>query len=98
MSPKQTAAEARKARMARAASRRIEPDAAPAGRTAIRSKPVRITLDLDPEVYRALQEWTAKAARDLDVPKVTNAQALRAMISATAKDDADVLDVLRETK
>lgn len=41
-----TERERRKAQMAAAATRRTEPDAGPAGKTAIRSKPVRITLDL----------------------------------------------------
>jgi hypothetical protein len=49
-----TERERRKAQMAAAAARRAEPDASPAGRTAIRSKPVRITLDLSPELYRQL--------------------------------------------
>ena len=44
----------RKAQMAAAAGRRAEPNARPAGQTAIRSKPVRITLDLSPELYRQL--------------------------------------------
>jgi hypothetical protein len=41
-----TQREQRKAQMAAAATRRTEPDARPPGRTAIRSKPVRITLDV----------------------------------------------------
>jgi len=45
MSP-QRERELRKAQYAAAAGRRAEPDAPPAGRTAIRSKPIRITLDL----------------------------------------------------
>ena len=49
-----TQREQRKAQMAAAAGRRAKPDAQPAGRTAIRSKPVRITLDLSPELYRQL--------------------------------------------
>jgi len=60
----------RKAQMAAAAARRTEPDARPAGRTAIRSKPVRITLDLSPELYRQLTRWADDAAVDLDVPRV----------------------------
>jgi hypothetical protein len=33
-----------------------------AGQTAIRSKPVRITLDLSPELYRQLTRWAHSAA------------------------------------
>ena len=51
-----TQREQRKAQMAAAAARHTEPDARPAGRTAIRSKPVRITLDLSPELYRQLTQ------------------------------------------
>ena len=48
--------EQRKAQMAAAAApARPQADARPAGRTAIRSKPVRITLDLSPELYRQLR-------------------------------------------
>ena len=62
-----TQRERRKAQMTAAAARRTEPDARAPGRTAIRSKPVRITLDLSPELYRQLTEWTASAAMTLDV-------------------------------
>jgi hypothetical protein len=62
----------RKAQMAAAASSRTEPDARPRS-TAIRSKPVRITLDLSPGLYRELTRWVALA----DV--------LRAMIRVTAE-------------
>ena len=48
--------------MAAAAARRTEPGARPAGQTAIRSKPVRITLDLNPELYRQLTVWADSAA------------------------------------
>ena len=59
-----TERERRKAQMAAAAARRTAPDAAPAGKTAIRSKPVRITLDLSPELYRELTRWAHSAAID----------------------------------
>ena len=61
-----TQREQRKAQMTAAAARRTEPDARPPGRTAIRSKPVRITLDLSPELYRQLTEWAASADKPLD--------------------------------
>ena len=74
----------RRAQMAAAAGRRAEPNAGPAGRTAIRSKPVRITLDLSPELYRELTGWTDSAAIALGVPRVSLADAVRAMIRVTA--------------
>lgn len=87
--------EQRKAQMAAAAARRTEPDARPAGRTAIRSKPIRITLDLSPELYRQLTRWADSAAIALDVPRVALADAVRAMIRVTAEDPGPVLERLR---
>jgi hypothetical protein len=90
--------ELRKAQMAAAAGRRAQPDARPAGRTAIRSKPVRITLDLSPELYRELTGWTDSAAVELGVPRVSLADAMRAMIRVTADDPDRVLDLLRKDR
>ena len=90
--------EARKAQMAAAAARRAEPDARPAGRTAIRSKPVRITLDLSPELYRELTVWADSAAITLGVPRVSLADAVRAMIRVSAENPEDVLDRLRRDR
>jgi hypothetical protein len=93
-----TAREQRKAQMAAAAARRTAPDASPAGRTAIRSKPVRITLDLSPELYRELTQWADSAAVALDVPRVSLADAVRAMIRVSAENPAEVLDRLRRDR
>jgi hypothetical protein len=78
--------DARRARMQAATARRTVEDAPPAGRTAIRSKPVRITVDLNPEDYRKLAAWTTSTAAALDMPRVTSAEAVRAMIRATSGD------------
>lgn len=93
-----TQREQRKAQMAAAAARRTEPDASAAGRTAIRSKPVRITLDLSPELYRQLTKWADSAARALDVPRVALADAVRAMIRVTAENPGEVLEQLRRER
>jgi hypothetical protein len=90
--------EQRKAQMAAAATRRAEPDAPPPGRTAIRSKPVRITLDLSPELYRQLTQWAASAAIALDVPRVALADAVRAMIRATGESPDKALELLRHER
>ena len=90
--------EQRKAQMVAAAARRVEPDARPAGRTAIRSKPVRITLDLSPELYRQLTVWADAAAIELGVPRVSLADAVRAMIRVTADHPDQVLDRLRQDR
>jgi hypothetical protein len=88
----------RKAQMAAAAARRAEPNARPAGRTAIRSKPVRITLDLSPELYRELTVWADSAAIALGVPRVSLADAVRAMIRVAADNPDEVLDRLRRDR
>ena len=88
----------RKAQMAAAASRRAEPNALPAGQTAIRSKPVRITLDLSPELYRELNLWADSAAIALGGPRVSLADAVRAMIRGTAENPDEVLARLRRDR
>src|SRR5579864_264951 len=93
-----TQREQRRAQMAAAAARRTEPDAPPPGRTAIRSKPVRITLDLSPELYRQLTHWADSAAITLDVPRAALADAVRAMIRATAESPDEVLELLRRER
>jgi hypothetical protein len=93
-----TPREQRKAQMAAAAARRTAPGARPAGRTAIRSKPVRITVDLSPELYRQLTGWADTAAVTLGVPRVSLADALRAMIRVSADNPAEVLDRLRRDR
>ena len=90
--------EQRKAQMAAAAARRSDPGASPAGRTAIRSKPVRITLDLNPELYRQLTQWADSAAIALDVPRVALADAMRAMIRVTTENPGEVLERLRRDR
>jgi hypothetical protein len=93
-----TQREQRKAQMAAAAARRSEPGARPAGRTAVRSKPVRITLDLSPELYRELTRWADTAAVELDVPRVALADAMRAMIRVTTENGNEVLERLRRDR
>jgi len=93
-----TQREQRRAQMAAAAARRAEPGAGPAGRTAIRSKPVRITLDLSPELYRQLTGWADAAAVTLGVPRVSLADAMRAMIRVSADNPDQVLDRLRRDR
>jgi hypothetical protein len=74
--------DARRAARRKAAHRRIEPDAPPAGETALRSKPVRITIDLTPELYRRLTRWTQAAAEEIDAAKLPLAEVVRAMVRA----------------
>ena len=93
-----TQREQRKAQMTAAAARRTEPDARPPGRTALRSKPVRITLDLSPELYRQLTRWADSAAVELDVPRIALADAMRAMIRVTTENPDQVIERLRRER
>ena len=66
----------------------------------IRAKPVRITVDLAPADYQALNRWAAKAAIELGLPmsRLSQARVIRTMIRAAAADDVVsgvVLDLLR---
>src|SRR5256885_1621085 len=70
----------------------------PSGRTAIRSKPVRITLDLSPELYRQLTRWAHSAAIELDVPRVALADAVRAMIRVSTESPDKVIERLRRDR
>lgn len=62
-----------------------------------RTKPVRVTLDLDQETYTALNQWLGSAAAEVGAP-VSKAKALRAMIRAVSLDKSIgliVIDLLR---
>jgi hypothetical protein len=55
-------------------------------KTAVRTKPARITLNLPPELYRQLVRWTDSAAETIDVPRGGDQDALRAMIRVITAD------------
>jgi len=89
-----------------AAAVRTEPQAVPAGRTALNTAPARVTLNLPPELYRQLVRWTDSAAESIDVPRVGVQDALRAFIrvitedggQATPSTNARVLAQLRQDR
>ena len=93
-----TERERRKAQMAAAAARRAAPDASPAGRTALRSKPVRITLDLSPGALPAAHPVGRHGRDRLDVPRVALADAMRAMIRVAAESPDAVIEQLRHDR
>ena len=64
----------------------------------MRSKPIRITIDLSPELYRELTRWADSAAVALDVPRVALADAMRAMIRVAAENGDEVLERLRRDR
>jgi len=65
-----------------------------------RTKRVRFMVELTPADYEVLNRWLARAGEELDQPasETTLAQAIRAMIRATAADHVVsdvVLDLMR---
>jgi hypothetical protein len=82
-------AELRRQRMARAATARTDPAAEPPGASAIRSKPVRVTIDLTPAQYRRLNAWIAETAEDIDVVKLAQADVVRAFVQILGQPEID---------
>ena len=64
----------------------------------VRSKPVRVTLDLSPELHRQLTRWAHSAAVELDVPRVALADMVRAMIRVTMESPDEVMEQLRRDR
>jgi hypothetical protein len=77
----------REARMLRAAEGRRSLEGVPrVRRTAVRTKPVRTTVDLSPELHRKLKTWTARAAERLDVVEVPLADVFRVLIKRLVEE------------
>lgn len=87
-----------RARMAVAATRRAEADAPAPGVTAVRTKPVRVTLNLPPELFRQVTRWADFAADELGVPRVSVQDTLRAMAWAGVADVSVSSPVLAELR
>lgn len=100
MSARETAAQ-REARMMRAAAGRQEESEQPRRRTAstVRTRPVRTTVDMAPELHRRLKRWLGDAADDLEVTDVPLADVVRVLVRRLVDDDdlaAAVLEDLRD--
>lgn len=94
-----TEREARKARMAAAVTSRTAPETAPpVGRTAVRTAPVRVTLNIPPELFRQVTHWADFAADELGVPRVSVQDTLRAMAWAGVADASPSSPVLAELR
>ncbi|MEU9946905.1 hypothetical protein [Streptomyces sp. NPDC047939] len=78
-------AKEREERMQRAAAGkgRERPGAGPTtrGETAQRTKPIRLSVDLDPPLHYRLDNWSLTARTELDVPRVPAAAVVRVLIN-----------------
>lgn len=93
----------REERMARAAAGkgRDRPGAGPTtrGETAQRTKPIRLSVDLDPPLHYRLDNWALLARTELDVPRVPAAAVIRVLIDRLTNvqgDDPALRDRLRQ--
>jgi hypothetical protein len=77
---------------------RSKPLAGIPARGPVRTKDVRVSLDLKPALYDELGEWNRSAARALGRGRVTNADTLRALVRRLVSDpdlSTEVLEALR---
>lgn len=76
----------------RAASAQAVPEEAPPrperGRTAVRSKPLRTTVDLSPADHRRLRRIADRLAEDLDMPEVPRRAVWLALLAELDTDEA----------
>lgn len=56
------------------------------GTTAARTKPVRITIDLTPEDYRAMRRLVDELAAATDIPTLAHSVMWRALLHRAAED------------
>ena len=65
----------------------------PAREVGVRSKPVRVTVDLAPQTHRMLAAYCEQLSQEIHAPRVTQAQVLRALIERL-ENDARVRDAV----
>lgn len=90
MSGRESAAE-REARMNRALEGRNRGEGGPPPRRAseVRTKPVRMTVDLAPSLHRKLKRWSSWAAGELDVADVPAVEVVRIMVELLTANPAE---------
>lgn len=77
--------------MDRAIEGRNRGEGAPARRASqVRTKPVRMTVDMPPPLHRKLKAWTTYAAGQLDVADVPAAEVVRILVELLTGDPSKV--------
>lgn len=74
--------------MRAAAGRQQDDVPVPRRPATVRTRPVRITVDLTPERHRALKRWARDTADDLEVTDVPLADVVRVLVRRLVEDDA----------
>ncbi|HEY1970689.1 MAG TPA: hypothetical protein VGH89_22240 [Pseudonocardia sp.] len=59
-----------------------------------RTRPVRVTVELSPMEHKALRQWCASTAAELDLPVVAGAEVFRALL-ALMRDSPEMADAVR---
>jgi hypothetical protein len=84
--------------MMRAAAGRDETAGSVRRPSTVRTKPVRTTVDMTPELHRRLKRWTNDAAEELEASDVRLADVVRVLVRRLTEDDdlsAAVIEDLR---
>lgn len=78
---------ARAAASRRTTQQESSPSSPERGHTAVRSKPLRTTVDLSPADHRRLRRIADRLAEELDVPEVSRRAVWLALLAELAQDE-----------
>lgn len=96
--PKKTATAVKKRTNYSAAIARTKPSTPKPGTTAIRTRPIRVTVDMPPDVHGIAKKWTRETAAQLGAD-VGMAEVIRLMFTTAAADrnfSAQLRDLVEE--